>query len=115
MLMLISFELHKLLQARAGCMFFVAAFLTFMSIGGFPSFVEDMKVGAREWRCMKIIQGSSLMQITHLHTCSPKIEESDDSRFCQRESLTKECSATWRTNYKNTQYNLKGRVNIAKC
>ena len=24
---------------------FVAAFLTFMAIGGFPSFVEDMKVG----------------------------------------------------------------------
>lgn len=23
---------------------FVAAFLTFMAIGGFPSFVEDMKV-----------------------------------------------------------------------
>lgn len=25
---------------------FVAAFLTFMAIGGFPSFVEDMKVDA---------------------------------------------------------------------
>jgi hypothetical protein len=24
---------------------FIAAFLTFMAIGGFPSFVEDMKVG----------------------------------------------------------------------
>ena len=25
---------------------FVAAFLTFMAIGGFPSFVEDMKVSS---------------------------------------------------------------------
>lgn len=31
-------------QGRAGCMSYVAGFLTFMSIGGFPSFVEDMKV-----------------------------------------------------------------------
>lgn len=34
---------------------FVAAFLTFMAIGGFPSFVEDMKV--RMW----LIQLSSLI------------------------------------------------------
>lgn len=32
------------LQARASIMFFGSAFLTFMAIGGFPSFVEDMKV-----------------------------------------------------------------------
>jgi hypothetical protein len=31
-------------QGRAGCMAFVGGFLTFMSIGSFPSFVEDMKV-----------------------------------------------------------------------
>jgi hypothetical protein len=39
-------NLHFLgfLQGRAGCMSYVAGFLTFMSIGGFPSFVEDMKV-----------------------------------------------------------------------
>jgi hypothetical protein len=36
------------LQARAGVMFFVAAFLTFMAIGGFPSFVEDMRVFSHE-------------------------------------------------------------------
>nr|XP_024384137.1 ABC transporter G family member 11-like isoform X2 [Physcomitrium patens] len=34
--------------ARLGCMFSVAAFWTFMSIGGFPSFVEDMKVFQHE-------------------------------------------------------------------
>jgi hypothetical protein len=31
-------------QGRAGCMAFVGGFLTFMSIGSFPSFVDDMKV-----------------------------------------------------------------------
>ena len=31
-------------QARGSMLMFVAAFLTFMAIGGFPSFVEDMKV-----------------------------------------------------------------------
>jgi hypothetical protein len=31
-------------QGRAGCMAFVGGFLTIMSIGSFPSFVEDMKV-----------------------------------------------------------------------
>lgn len=36
------------IMGRAGCMSYVAGFLTFMSIGGFPSFVEDMKVFSRE-------------------------------------------------------------------
>lgn len=31
-------------QARAACAAFVFGFVTFMSIGGFPSFVEEMKV-----------------------------------------------------------------------
>lgn len=31
-------------QARGACASFVLGFVTFMSIGGFPSFVEDMKV-----------------------------------------------------------------------
>ncbi|KAK9678597.1 hypothetical protein RND81_11G222000 [Saponaria officinalis] len=33
---------------RGAMLFFVAAFLTFMAIGGFPSFVEDMKIFERE-------------------------------------------------------------------
>ena len=33
-----------LLQARGACASFVSGFVTFMSIGGFPSFIEDMKV-----------------------------------------------------------------------
>lgn len=32
------------MQARGACASFVFGFVTFMSIGGFPSFVEDMKV-----------------------------------------------------------------------
>ena len=32
------------MQGRASCMSYVSGFLTFMAIGGFPSFVEDMKV-----------------------------------------------------------------------
>ncbi|KAJ1702586.1 hypothetical protein LUZ63_002365 [Rhynchospora breviuscula] len=36
------------IQARGSMLMFVASFLTFMAIGGFPSFVEDMKVFERE-------------------------------------------------------------------
>ncbi|KAH9658059.1 hypothetical protein KPL70_023339 [Citrus sinensis] len=35
-------------QARGSLLMFVASFITFMTIGGFPSFVEDMKVFERE-------------------------------------------------------------------
>ncbi|KAL3538676.1 hypothetical protein ACH5RR_002042 [Cinchona calisaya] len=36
------------IQARGSMLMFVASFLTFMAIGGFPSFVEEMKVFQRE-------------------------------------------------------------------
>ncbi|XP_077214292.1 ABC transporter G family member 1-like [Tasmannia lanceolata] len=36
------------IQARGSMLMFVAAFLTFMAIGGFPSFVEDMKIFGQE-------------------------------------------------------------------
>lgn len=32
-------------QARGSMLMYVASFLTMMAIGGFPSFVEEMKVG----------------------------------------------------------------------
>ncbi|KAJ0078100.1 hypothetical protein Patl1_37035 [Pistacia atlantica] len=35
-------------QARGSLLMFVASFLTFMTIGGFPSFVEEIKVFERE-------------------------------------------------------------------
>ncbi|KAM4098306.1 hypothetical protein ACJW30_07G067400 [Castanea mollissima] len=36
------------IQARGSLIMFVSSFLTFMAIGGFPSFVEDMKIFERE-------------------------------------------------------------------
>ncbi|KAK1440278.1 hypothetical protein QVD17_06103 [Tagetes erecta] len=39
---------YNSIQARSSLLMFVASFLTFMTIGGFPSFVEDMKVYERE-------------------------------------------------------------------
>ncbi|XVF67237.1 hypothetical protein PTKIN_Ptkin10aG0104400 [Pterospermum kingtungense] len=36
------------IQARGSLIMFVASYLTFMAIGGFPSFVEEMKVFERE-------------------------------------------------------------------
>ncbi|KAK9924211.1 hypothetical protein M0R45_032593 [Rubus argutus] len=36
------------IQARGSLLAFIVSFLTFMAIGGFPSFVEDMKVFERE-------------------------------------------------------------------
>lgn len=36
------------IQARAGLFIFVTAFLTFMGVASFPSFVEDMKIFTRE-------------------------------------------------------------------
>ncbi|KAK1440280.1 hypothetical protein QVD17_06105 [Tagetes erecta] len=39
---------YSSVQARSSMLMFVATFLTFMAIGGFPSFVEDMKIFERE-------------------------------------------------------------------
>ncbi|KAL6959405.1 hypothetical protein U1Q18_039557 [Sarracenia purpurea var. burkii] len=39
------------IQARGSMLMFVAAFLTFMAIGGFPSFVEDMKPNDDRRKC----------------------------------------------------------------
>ncbi|RWW14614.1 hypothetical protein GW17_00021603 [Ensete ventricosum] len=48
------------IQARGSVLMFVGGFLTFMAIGGFPSFVEDMKVKQLEIfrTCMKLIANS---------------------------------------------------------
>jgi hypothetical protein len=35
----------KAVNSRAALLFFLTAFLTFMSISGFPAFQEDMQVG----------------------------------------------------------------------
>ncbi|KAG0480352.1 hypothetical protein HPP92_011210 [Vanilla planifolia] len=36
------------IQARGSMLMFIAAFLTFMAVGGFPSFVEEMRILGRE-------------------------------------------------------------------
>ncbi|XP_042375083.1 ABC transporter G family member 12-like [Zingiber officinale] len=41
---------YRAILARASCGGFVSGFLTFMSIGGFPSFIEEMKVFEHERR-----------------------------------------------------------------
>ncbi|KAJ8477316.1 hypothetical protein OPV22_021043 [Ensete ventricosum] len=46
--LLLAYVLFLGVQARGSMLMFTAAFLTFMAIGGFPSFVEDMKIFGRE-------------------------------------------------------------------
>jgi hypothetical protein len=52
----------KNLQARGSMLMFVAAFLTFMAIGGFPSFVEDMKV---TFSCLNLASCKSISFSSH--------------------------------------------------
>lgn len=40
---------YRAIFARGACGAFISGFMTFMSIGGFPSFIEEMKV------CMKLM------------------------------------------------------------
>lgn len=37
---------HNAVIARGACGGFISGFMTFMSIGGFPSFIEEMKVNS---------------------------------------------------------------------
>ncbi|KAL0461336.1 UNVERIFIED_CONTAM: ABC transporter G family member 11 [Sesamum latifolium] len=39
---------YESIQTRGSVLMFIATFMTFMAIGGFPSFVEDMKIFTRE-------------------------------------------------------------------
>ncbi|KAI3975139.1 hypothetical protein MKX01_038467 [Papaver californicum] len=59
------------IQARGAMLMFVAAFLTFMAIGGFPSFVEDMKIFGRErlnghYGLAAFVVGNTLSSIPYL-------------------------------------------------
>ncbi|KAL5545929.1 hypothetical protein UlMin_005616 [Ulmus minor] len=59
------------IQARGSMLMFVAAFLTFMAIGGFPSFVEDMKIFERErlnghYGVAAFVVGNTLSSIPYL-------------------------------------------------
>nr|XP_016511792.1 PREDICTED: ABC transporter G family member 15-like isoform X3 [Nicotiana tabacum] len=39
---------HNAILARGACAGFISGFMTFMSIGGFPSFIEEMKIFSKE-------------------------------------------------------------------
>ncbi|KAJ0981403.1 hypothetical protein J5N97_009658 [Dioscorea zingiberensis] len=59
------------IQARGSMLMFVAGFLTFMSIGGFPSFVEEMKIFRRErlnghYGVTPFVIGNTLSSIPYL-------------------------------------------------
>ncbi|RZC64442.1 hypothetical protein C5167_008133 [Papaver somniferum] len=58
-------------QARGAMLMFVASFLTFMSIGGFPSFVEDVMIFGRErlnghYGVAAFVVGNTLSSIPYL-------------------------------------------------
>ncbi|KAF4366724.1 hypothetical protein F8388_020086 [Cannabis sativa] len=58
-------------KARGSMLMFVAAFLTFMAIGGFPSFVEDMKIFGRErlnghYGVASFVMGNTFSSIPYL-------------------------------------------------
>ncbi|KAK3185076.1 hypothetical protein Dsin_032362 [Dipteronia sinensis] len=59
------------IQARGSLLMFIASFLTFMAIGGFPSFVEEMKVFERErlnghYGATPFVIGNSLSALPYL-------------------------------------------------
>ncbi|GER42827.1 ABC transporter [Striga asiatica] len=62
---------YSSIQARGSMLMFVAAFLTFMAIGGFPSFVEEMKIFSRErlnghYGVAPFVVGNTLSSIPYL-------------------------------------------------
>eukprot|EP00250_Pteridium_aquilinum_P011022 c19788_g1_i1 orf=198-2294(+) len=66
---------YNAILARASCGAFIFGFVTFMSIGGFPSFVEDMKVFQKErlnghYGVVSFVIGNSLSSIPFLFVIS---------------------------------------------
>lgn len=66
---------YNAILARGSCGSFIFGFVTFMSIGGFPSFVEDMKVFHRErmnghYGVVAFVFGNSLSSIPFLFVIS---------------------------------------------
>uniref|UniRef100_A0A0D6R0X6 ABC transporter domain-containing protein n=1 Tax=Araucaria cunninghamii TaxID=56994 RepID=A0A0D6R0X6_ARACU len=62
---------YNAILARGACASFVFGFVTFMSIGGFPSFVEDMKVFQRErlnghYGVLSFVVGNTLSGMPYL-------------------------------------------------
>ncbi|KAH7277192.1 hypothetical protein KP509_39G038400 [Ceratopteris richardii] len=62
---------YNAIMARGSCASFVSGFVTFMSIGGFPSFIEDMKVFQRErlnghYGVLAFVIGNTLSSLPYL-------------------------------------------------
>ncbi|KZV53761.1 ABC transporter G family member 11-like [Dorcoceras hygrometricum] len=62
---------YSSIQARGSMLVFVASFMTFMAIGGFPSFVEDMKIFTRErlnghYGVTSFVVGNTLSSIPYI-------------------------------------------------
>ncbi|KAJ9705815.1 hypothetical protein PVL29_003764 [Vitis rotundifolia] len=62
---------YSSIKDRGAMLMYVASFLTFMSIGGFPSFVEDMKVFGRErlnghYGSSSFVVGNTLSSVPYL-------------------------------------------------
>ncbi|XP_047321795.1 ABC transporter G family member 1-like isoform X2 [Impatiens glandulifera] len=63
------------IQARGSVLMFIASFLTILAIGGFPSFVEDMKVFERErlnghYGSLAFVVGNTLSSMPYLFAIS---------------------------------------------
>ncbi|XP_011097541.1 ABC transporter G family member 11 [Sesamum indicum] len=63
------------IQARGSVLMFVGTFMTFMAIGGFPSFVEDMKIFTRErlnghYGVVAFVVGNTISSIPYLFLVS---------------------------------------------
>lgn len=66
---------YNSILARGSCSAFVSGFVTFMSIGGFPSFIEDMKVFQRErlnghYGVLAFVIGNTLSSMPYLFVIS---------------------------------------------
>nr|XP_016446871.1 PREDICTED: ABC transporter G family member 11-like isoform X2 [Nicotiana tabacum] len=62
---------YRSIEERGLMVAFVVSFMTFMTVGGFPSFVEDMKVFQREnlnghYGCCTFVIGNTLSSIPYL-------------------------------------------------
>ncbi|KAL0431908.1 UNVERIFIED_CONTAM: ABC transporter G family member 11 [Sesamum radiatum] len=66
---------YESIQARGSVLMFIATFMTFMAIGGFPSFVEDMKIFTRErlnghYSVVAFVLGNTFSSIPYLFLVS---------------------------------------------
>lgn len=72
---------YTAIYARGSCAAFISGFMTFMSIGGFPSFIEEMRVNTpisafRQFYCVAVSNLTMVAMVFRLlliHFSSSKI------------------------------------------